>query len=115
MYKKKSEQTKIVIFCLFWRKKSTIVYADFECNTLGILAISTSLFLSKSLQKGYILPFFAKKKRTIVYADFECNALGILAFSTAVLLSKSLQKGYILPFLAKKKERLSMQILSVTL
>jgi len=61
------------------------------------------------------LPFLAKKKRTIVYADFECNALGILAFSTAVLLSKSLQKGYILPFLAKKKERLSMQILSVTL
>ena len=97
------------------KKKRTIVYSDFECNTLGILAISTALFLSKSLQKGYILPFLAKKKRTIVYADFECNALGILAFSTAVLLSKSLQKGYILPFLAKKKERLSMQILSVTL
>ena len=76
MYKK-SEQTKIVIFFLFGEKKRTIVYADFECNTLGILAISTSLFLSKSLQKGYILPFLAKKKERLSMQIFVRNTLGI--------------------------------------
>ena len=59
MYKKKSEQTKIVTFCLL---KRTIFYADFERNTLGSLAFCTAQFSAKNLQKGYILPFFNKKK-----------------------------------------------------
>ena len=81
------------------------------------IPIETQICIKKKWanQNSYILPFLAKK-RTIAYADFECNTLGILAISTALFLSKNLQKGYILLFLAKKKkERLSMQILSVTL
>merc|ERR1711951_281390 len=54
--------SKKVIFCLFWQKKRTIVYADFERNTLGILAFCTAQFSARNLQKGYILPFFNKKK-----------------------------------------------------
>ena len=72
------------------------------------------MLLSKSLQKGYILPFLAKKKRTIVYADFERNTLGILAFCTAQFSAKNLQKGYILPFFNKKKSQCTAGKNSVT-
>ena len=54
----KSLQKGYILPFLAKKKKRTIVYADFERNTLGILAFCTAQFSATNLKKGYILPFF---------------------------------------------------------